>query len=75
LRAQIPEMANKFKAGDKVVLKTGSPLMTIKGHAETHTSNGNIAIIDRYECIWSDGKKAQQSVFIEDILKMVEPSK
>ena len=68
-------MANKFKSGDKVVLKTGSPLMTIKGHAETHTSNGNIAIIDKYECVWSDGKKVQQAVFIEDILKLVPNGK
>ncbi|MEP6846348.1 MAG: DUF2158 domain-containing protein [Panacibacter sp.] len=64
-------MANKFQAGDKVMLKTGSPLMTVKGHAATHTSNGNIAIIDKYECIWSDGRKTQQAVFVEDILKLM----
>ncbi|MEP7318188.1 MAG: DUF2158 domain-containing protein [Panacibacter sp.] len=64
-------MANKFNTGDKVSLKTGGPVMTIKGHAATHTSNGNIAIIDKYECTWYDGKKTQQAVFIEDILKLM----
>lgn len=69
------KMANKFNPGDKVVLKTGSPLMTIKGHAANHTSNGNVAIMDKYECVWSDGKKVQQAVFIEDILKLVPDGK
>lgn len=64
-------MANKFKAGDRVVLKTGSPLMTIKGHAATHSSNGNTVIKDKYECMWNDGKKTQQAVFIEEILQLV----
>ena len=62
-------MANKFKPGDKVVLKTGSPVMTIKSYAANHTSQGNVPIPDKYECVWSDGNKVQQAVFIEDILK------
>lgn len=64
-------MANKFKSGDKVALKTGGPVMTIKGHAATRTLNGNIPIIDKYECTWYDGNKVQQAVFIEDILKSI----
>ncbi len=67
-------MANKFKTGDRVALKTGGPVMTIKGHAATHTFNGNTAIIDKYECIWNDGKKNQQAVFIEDILRLISNS-
>lgn len=68
-------MASKFKPGDKVVLKTGSPVMTIKGHAATHTTHGNIAIIDKYECIWNDGQKTQQAVFVEEILKLIPTGK
>ena len=64
-------MANKFNTGDKVALKTGSAVMTVKGHAVTHTIPGNISIIDKYECAWYDGKKTQQAVFIEDILKLI----
>lgn len=64
-------MANKFKAGDRVSLKTGSAIMTIKGNAVMHNIPGNIAIKDKYECVWYDGMKTQQAVFIEDILQLV----
>lgn len=64
-------MTSKFKAGDKVSLKTGSPVMTIKANAASHTPNGNVTIKNRYECVWSDGSKQQQAVFIEDVLKLI----
>lgn len=64
-------MANKFNIGDRVALKTGSPVMTVKRHAETHTSNGLSTIVDKYECVWSDGNNRQQAVFIEDVLKLI----
>ncbi len=64
-------MANKFKAGDTVKLKTGSPTMTVKGNATRSSENGNIMIQDKYECMWSDGNKIQKAVFREDILQAV----
>ncbi|HXL58520.1 MAG TPA: DUF2158 domain-containing protein [Chitinophagaceae bacterium] len=65
-------MANKFKAGDIVQLKSGSHGMTIKGHATTHTPEGNIPIADKYECSWFDGVKPQKAVFKEDTIKLVQ---
>ena len=55
-------MANKFNIGDRVALKTGSPVMTVKRHAEARTAYGLAAIIDKYECVWSDGNNRQQAV-------------
>ena len=63
-------MPNKFKEGDIVILKTGSQPMTIKGHAATHTHNGNIMITDKYECVWADGKKLQKAIFKEETIKL-----
>jgi uncharacterized protein YodC (DUF2158 family) len=63
-------MANKFKAGDAVKLKTGSPTMTIKGNATKSSGQGTILIPDKYECRWTDGQKVQTAVFREDILEL-----
>jgi uncharacterized protein YodC (DUF2158 family) len=64
-------MTSKFKAGDKVALKTGSPIMTIKNNAFSETPKGIVSIFNRYECVWSDGGKQQRAVFIEDVLKLI----
>ncbi len=63
-------MANKFKAGDSVKLKTGSHTMTIKCNATKSSPQGQILIPDKYECMWSDGQKVQTAVFHEDILQL-----
>lgn len=63
-------MANKFKAGDIVKLKAGSHSMTVKGNAIRSSQNEIISIPDKYECMWSDGKKMQTAVFREDILQL-----
>lgn len=64
-------MANKFKAGDIVTLKSGSHAMTVKANATKHTPVGNTPIPDRYECFWFDGVKPQKAVFQEDAIKLV----
>ena len=64
-------MANKFKVGDIVKLKTGSHSMTVKGNASKPSDRGAITIPDKYECMWSDGKKTQTAVFREDILQHI----
>jgi len=64
-------MANKFKAGDIVKLKIGSHSMTVKGNAIRSSEQGMIAIPDKYECMWSDGKKTQTAVFREDAIQLL----
>ena len=64
-------MANKFKAGDTVKLKTGSHSMTVKCNATRVFEQVPISIPDRYECMWSDGKKTQTAVFREDVLQLI----
>ncbi len=63
-------MANKFKAGDIVKLKSGSRTMTVSGNASTHTSQGNVPIADKYECFWVDGIKPQKAVFQKDMIRL-----
>ena len=64
-------MADKFKAGDVIKLKTGSRTMTVSGHANKHTAEGNVPIPDKYECFWMDGIKTKKAIFQEDIIKLV----
>ena len=64
-------MAYKFKAGDTVKLKTGSHSMTVKCNATRVFEQVPTSIPDRYECMWSDGKKTQTAVFREDVLQLI----
>ena len=64
-------MANKFKVGDIVKLKIGSHPMTVKGNATRLFEKAAISIPDKYECMWSDGKKSQIAVFREDALQLI----
>ena len=68
-------MSNKFKANDRVQLKSGSHTMTVIGNAKTHTSGINVPIKNKYECSWFDGKKSQKAIFNEDDIKLIEKSK
>lgn len=64
-------MANKFKTGDIVKLKKGSPSMTVKGNATKPATIGNVQIADKYECAWFDGVKSQRAIFPEDAIELV----
>jgi len=64
-------MANKFKVGDLVKLKIGSHSMKIKCNATRLFEQVPVLIPDRYECMWSDGKKMQTAVFREDVLQLI----
>jgi uncharacterized protein YodC (DUF2158 family) len=64
-------MTSKFKVGDLVKLKTGSHSMKIKCNATRLSKQVPVSIPDRYECMWSDGKKMQTAVFREDVLQLV----
>ena len=64
-------MANKFKVGDLVKRKTGSHSMKIKCNATRLFEQVPVSIPDKYECMWSDGKKMQTAVFREDVLQLI----
>ncbi|HXL58372.1 MAG TPA: DUF2158 domain-containing protein [Chitinophagaceae bacterium] len=64
-------MAHKFKSGDIVKLKKGSPSMTVKGNATKPVNIGNVQIADKYECMWFDGLKSQKAIFQEDAIELV----
>ena len=65
-------MVGKFKANDRVQLVSGSHTMTVIGNAKTHTPNGDILLMDKYECSWFDGIKSQKAVFKEVQIKLIE---
>ena len=52
-------MQHNFKEGDKVRLKSGGPIMTIKGIGQY----GAGAKDDNALCVWFDGKKKFEDVF------------
>lgn len=57
-------MAEKFKAGDLVELKSGGPVMTVES---INTFGGNT-----YACSWFAGDKHQENRFAEAALKLAE---
>ena len=65
-------MVGKFKVNDRVQLISGSHTMTVMGHAKTHTPDGDVLLIDKYECSWFDGIKSQKAVFKEAQIKLVQ---
>jgi len=65
-------MAGKFKVNDRVQLISGSHTMTIVGHAKAHTPDGDILLIDKYECSWFDGVKSQKAVFNALQIKLIQ---
>jgi uncharacterized protein YodC (DUF2158 family) len=68
-------MPYKFKANDRVQLKSGSHTMTVVGNAATRTPLGNIPIKNKYECSWYDGTKSQKAIFKEEDIKLIEKHK
>jgi len=51
-----------FQIGDKVLLKSGSPVMTVSQF------KGGVA-----ECVWFDGNKKLSDYFVEGILEIYNP--
>jgi uncharacterized protein YodC (DUF2158 family) len=58
-------MANKFKSGDFVQLKSGGPKMTVT----------DLAYTSHYNCKWFAGSKLNQGVFAEDELQPYQEDK
>lgn len=67
---QIQNMS-KFKAKDEVRLKSGSHTMTVVGNAIVPTAEGNVPILDKYECSWFDGTKSQKAIFKEADIELI----
>lgn len=51
---------NEIKKGDRVILKSGGPLMTVQSLGDYSMSVG---IEDGALCVWFDGNKPMQKVF------------
>jgi uncharacterized protein YodC (DUF2158 family) len=67
-------MANKFKHGDIVVMKSGGPPMTVdKVPGDPHPYLGGR--FTEYHCEWFKGATAQQGEFGEHLLEKYVPPK
>lgn len=62
-------MAQEFKIGDVVELKSGGPRMTIE-NIDNYSFSGAAEI--KAKCIWFDGKKMQENVFDLAVLAISE---
>jgi uncharacterized protein YodC (DUF2158 family) len=56
----------KFKSGDLVVLKSGSPTMTVK---EYDLTAGKLSETELW-CIWFDGSEKKSAKFHHDTLEL-----
>lgn len=61
-------LAQKYKAGDVVELKSGGPKMTVSGYV---TSNG-LNEFAKVFCQWFVGTKLEKERFSEDSLQLCE---
>lgn len=65
-------MANIFKHGDIVVLKSGGPPMTVD---KVPGDEGTFGSISEYQCEWFKGATSQHGSFAEHLLQKYEPPK
>jgi uncharacterized protein YodC (DUF2158 family) len=64
-------MEQKFKIGDLVVLKTGSPLMTIINDKLGDDPGRGYYFDGTYRCDWFDETNEYREIFSQDVLKLV----
>jgi len=67
-------MADKFKTGDVVQLKSGGPIMTVVGYHVAHFPDGTSQTSDtNVECTWFNEKNERKSsTFHEDTLEKAD---
>jgi uncharacterized protein YodC (DUF2158 family) len=58
------QVADKFKSGDAVQLKSGGPKMTVSGLAEFRPGH--------YKCKWFAGSKLSDGTFNEDEIQLYQ---
>ena len=68
-------MANKFKQGDVVVMKSGGPPMTVDKVPGDLPYPGASEPYYEYNCEWFKGATAQNGRFGEHLLVAYEPPK
>lgn len=68
-------MANKFKHGDVVVMKSGGPPMTIAKVPGDFLSSTATRALTEYRCEWFKGANAQTGTFAEHVLDTYVPPK
>lgn len=68
-------MANKFKHGDIVVMKSGGPPMTVDKVPGDRRNNYGHETMDEYRCEWFKGATSQHGTFGEHLLEKYEPPK
>jgi uncharacterized protein YodC (DUF2158 family) len=62
-------MGQKFKIGDLVVLKTGSPLMTIINDKFGDDPDRGYYFDGTYRCVWFNETEEFREIFTQDALK------
>jgi uncharacterized protein YodC (DUF2158 family) len=67
-------MADKFKRGDLVKLKSGGPAMTVD-HCPSDLSPYNGSPYGNYHCIWFKGATKDNASFEEHLLEAYQPPK
>jgi uncharacterized protein YodC (DUF2158 family) len=60
-------MANAFKNGDVVQLKSGGPAMTVNASPGEASASGSPRV--NYQCVWFKGASKDQAVFDEHLLQ------
>ena len=68
-------MANKFNAGDVVVLKSGGPPMTVDKVPGDRPHATSSQILTEYRCEWFRGATAERGGFGEHVLEIYVPPK
>lgn len=58
---------SEIKKGDKVILKSGSPIMTVQSLGDYSMSSG---IEKGAVCVWFDGNKPMEKVFDVEALEI-----
>lgn len=63
-------MSDKFKPGEKVVLKSGGPVMTVHSFV---INEAPVGYKQSYRCQWFAGKKLESGFFKEESLEIYTP--
>ncbi len=61
-----------FSKGDVVVLKSGSPKMTVKEYTTYHNGTQEVESRDEVVCVWFNGPEMKESTFRVETLELAE---